>query len=187
MKVTAGMKSTTSLNILWDSGAQVTMITFKKAKELELTGVKTKITIVKIGGEKEIVDSRLYDVPVHDSEGAIEVFKAYGINQISTAIEASNTESLASLFQIEAAQVQRPHGEIDMLVGFEYAGFHPQREKSIDHLLLMSNKFGRCIGGSHNKIIEKTQLLLQEAQVTHAAVKLEDFYNAESLGVSCQP
>ena len=82
---------------------------------------------------------------------------------------------------------KRPKGEIEMLVGFEYAGFHPERVQAVDHLLLMENKFGLCLGGSHPLLQEKTQLLVQEVQVFHANVKLEQFFKSEALGVSCVP
>ena len=74
-----------------------------------------------------------------------------------------------------------------MLIGFEYAGFHPEKEQSVEHLLLMSNKFGKCIGGTHSTIVEKTQLLLQEVQIAYVSVKIDDFYSTEALGVSCNP
>ena len=187
MRIHAGRNNVAPLNVMWDSGAQVTMITFRKAKELDLSGVRSNITIVKIGGEKQLVESRLYEVPLHDTKGNVEMFRAYGIDQISTPIQASNTEPLASLFQVDSEQVGRPCGEIDMLIGFDYAGFHPERQQSIDHLLLMTNRFGMCISGSRGTTQEKTQLLVHEAEATVAHIKFEDFYNTEALGVACHP
>ena len=187
MEVNAGAKQVMPLNTMWDSGAQLSLITFKKAKELELTGVKTKLSIIKVGAEKEIVDSKLYEIPLHDVNGNIESFQAYGIDKISTSIEAYDTSSIAKLFNIAASEVTRPEGEIDMLIGYEYAGFHPDKEKSVNHLVLLKNKFGRCFGGTHETMIERATLLIQEARVAHAAIKIEDFYNTEALGVACVP
>ena len=131
MSVNAGIKNVAALNVMWDSGATVSMITFKKAKELELTGVKTKITIVKIGGQKETVDSKLYEVPVHDTQGNVEVVKAYGINQISTAIEATETGNMAGMFDIDSDQVQRPQGEIDSWSDLSTLDFTPRRRRPL--------------------------------------------------------
>ena len=102
---------------MWDGGATVSMITFKKARELHLVGAKTDITNVKGGGEKEVVNSKLYDVPIHDLNGNIEVLKAYGIKQISTSIDSVETSKLAQKLQVKPIEVQRPAGEIDMLIG----------------------------------------------------------------------
>ena len=51
----------------------------------------------------------------------------------------------------------------------------------------MKNKFGRCLGGSHQWLEERTHLLIQEVHVAHAIVKIDYFCNSEALGVSCQP
>ena len=87
MKLPAGEKHVHDMNVMWDSGATVCLITFKKAKELELKGDRVAIKIVKVGGDKETVESKLYDVPVRDTQGRIEYFKAYDISKISSAIK----------------------------------------------------------------------------------------------------
>ena len=50
---------------------------------------------------------------------------------------------------VSKEEVMRPTGTVNVRVGYEYAGFHPQKEQSSGHLLLLSNRFGRCIGGTH--------------------------------------
>jgi len=186
MNVPAGRDGLSHVNVLWDSGATVSMITFSKARSLGLSGVNARITIVKIGGVRETIESKIYDVPLCDKEGNIDVFHAYGISQISSSIEAIEIAELAVEFEVNPSQVTRPSGEIDMLIGFEYAGFHPEREKSKGHLVLMKNKFGRCVSGAHPLLEEKTQMLVQKIKKINK-VRIEDFYSNESLGVSCTP
>ena len=49
------------------------------------------------------------------------------------------------MFQgLKAKEVKRPVEEIDDLIGFEYAGFHPIKEQYSDHLLVLKNQSGRC-------------------------------------------
>ena len=141
MRVTAGERVIDDLNVMWDSGATVCLITLKKAKDLELVGEKVAITIVKVGGEKELIESRIYDVPVHDSSGMVEYFRAYGIQRISSTIEAIETDRYAVLLNVEPGAVRRPTGEVEMLIGLEYAGFHPDKEKILSHLVLFKNRF----------------------------------------------
>jgi hypothetical protein len=117
MTLKAGSKIIGHINVMWDSGATVSMITFKKANELELTGSRTKISIVKVGGEKEVIESKLYEVPIYDTDGKTEYFEAYGIKQISTSIESAKTCELAKILQVNPEEVTRPTGEIDMIVG----------------------------------------------------------------------
>jgi len=187
MQVRGGINGETPMNAFWDSGSKVTMITFKKAKELGLRGEKIKINIIKVGADRETIDSKLYEVPIHDRQGNLHYFKAFGISRISTAIESNDISEVSDLFSMNPAEVKRPIGEIDMLIGFEYAGFHPEKREAVDHLLLMENKFGLCLGGSHHLLQEKTQLMVQDVEVSHAIIKLSDFFENESLGVSCKP
>ena len=35
---------------------------------------------------------------------------------------------------LQKEDIGRPEGEIDVLIGFEYAGFHPVREQSSGHV-----------------------------------------------------
>ena len=114
MRLKAGIRHTTLINILWDSGAQVSLITLRKAKELGLSGVVAKITIVKIGNVKETVNSRIYEVPIVDSSGNIELIKAYGIPQISSEIESIEIDSLADELGVSTEGLERPSGEIEM-------------------------------------------------------------------------
>ena len=90
----------------------------------------------------------------------------------------------------KAQEVDRPkEGEVDCLIGYEYAAFHPHRTEAIGHLLLLHNRFGTIIGGTHPKLEEKTWKIVQHVTVHHANanVKMEDFYSIERLGVDCSP
>ena len=136
MQISAGTSPKSSVNVMWDSGATVSMITFKKARNLGLNGSKARISIVKVGGQKETIETEIYDVPLYDTDGQQELFKAYGIDQISSSIESANMPEVSELLNIDINQIKRPIGEVDMLIGFEYAGFHPQKVNNNGHLLL---------------------------------------------------
>lgn len=85
-------------------------------------------------------------------------------------------------------QLDRPRkGQVDCLIGYEYAAFHPVRKQATGHLLLLENRFGTLIGGTHPSLIEETKKVLQHATVHHAMVRVDDFYKLEQLGVECNP
>ena len=127
MEVKAGNDGQTKLNAFWDGGSKVSLITFAKAKSLGLKGERIRINIIKVGGEGETIDSRLYKVPIVDKNGNKEYFHAYGMNQISTKIQSTDVSSVAKLLDVDPQRVKRPNGEIEMLLGYEYAGFHPEK------------------------------------------------------------
>ena len=187
MKLQASAQYTGDVNVVYDSGATATLVRQRKANELGLIGKDVRVTIVKVGNTTETINSKLYQVPVIDRDGEVEIFEAYGIPKISSAIERIDVELLAGILEIDLKGLERPTGEVDLLIGFEYAGFHPERIKSKGHLLLLENKFGRCIGGSHQDIVEKTKMMIQTIRVCHARVSMEDFFESEMLGVSCTP
>ena len=68
---------------------------------------------------------------------------AYGINRIISDISYLNTEGITSSFNISLSEVKRPRGTVDVLIGFDYEAWHPVKEQSIDHLLVLCNIFGK--------------------------------------------
>jgi len=79
MTIPAAGEVNTKLNVLWDGGSTLSMITLNKARELKLTGKRVQLTIVKVGGLKETTNSYQYEVPLKDKEGKTVLFVAYGI------------------------------------------------------------------------------------------------------------
>ena len=83
--------------------------------------------------------------------------------------------------------IAKPAGPVDVLIGCEYAAYHPQRTQNVGHLLLLQNRFGLCIGGTHPSIKDEIKKHdLSYARVQHV-IKVEDFYKIENLGVECVP
>ena len=177
-------------NVLWDTGASLCFITNAKARAENLKGIKTQLSIIKVGGESETVDTFKYKLSLIDKQGKTIVFDAYGIDKITSPIPSVDLKGISKLFKdVHADELIRPTGEVDTLIGYEYADFHPLKEQSSGHLLLLRNQFGRCIGGTHpvlNGINEKS--LIGNMYANHVkTARIEDFYNMENLGIQCKP
>ena len=137
-------------NVLWDTGASLCFITNAKARAENLKGIKTQLSIIKVGGESETVDTFKYKLPLIDKQGKTIVFDVYGIDKITSPIPSVDLKGISRLFKdVHEDELIRPTGEVDTLIGYEYADFHPLKEQSSGHLLLLRNQFGRCIGGTH--------------------------------------
>ena len=148
MKIKSGTPHSMPLVVIWNGSATISLIIFQTADMLNLHGEEVKITVTKVGGKQEEMISYVYDLPLIDSVGEIVHFRVYGIDRISTEIKAISIENVLHLFHgITGKSVRRPTGEIDVLVGFEYAGHHPVRGQSVGHLLLLGNRFGKFLGG----------------------------------------
>ena len=132
-----------------------------------------------------------YKLPLPDTQGHAVEFEVCGIDKITSDIEHVNVESIAQLFKnVTKDEIARPTGPVDVLIGYEYTAYNPEKEQNIGHLLLFKNGFGRCVGGTHP--------LLEEMYMTHnlgnarvntivGNVNIEDFYTIEALGVLCKP
>ena len=173
---------------LWDGGSTLSFITFKLAGQLQLRGKPVKLEIVTVGGETKILDSLQYKASLIDQQGKPVEIEVLGIKKISTSISKVNSDELVKLFTVDQSKVKRPDGEeIEILIGMQYAAFHPVRRESSGHLLLLQNRFGYVIAGTHPSIKETTKVLVKHATVLHNVRNIDKFYTVESLGVTCQP
>ena len=89
---------------------------------------------------------------------------------------------------VDYADVNQPLGEVDIVIGLDYASFHPQIVESHRHLVLYQNRFGRCIGGTHPDVQEDTKRMVCQAIVNHInAENIKRFFDIENIGIECTP
>ena len=135
-------------NVLWDSAASLSFITFDKAKEERLHGKDIDLTIITVGGKAETLSSKEYTLTLIDKHNSPINIVAYGIQQITSSTQQVDVQNIVKLFEgIKEDEVERPTGEVDVLIGYNYADLHPEPVKRHERLFLLSNDFGLCIGG----------------------------------------
>ena len=90
---------------------------------------------------------------MHADTVTIEVL---GIDNISTDIVEVKLYGILKLFDgLEATDLNRPrHRKIDCLIRYQYTAFHPTKKCAVDQLLLLENRFGYVIGGSHPILVD---------------------------------
>ena len=191
MKVRVNSRKCPYLNVLWDSGSSVSLITNRKAKEMKLKGKAVTICITTAGGVETILYSNKYQLPLVDSGGRIITLSVYGIEKITNKISSINVENLCVLFHnISHIDISSHSGIIDILVGYDYAIWHPVKEQGNNQLVLLSNCFGKCIAGHNSNVInnaaEKSVVVNHLRSVTEYDISC-DFFSIESLGVQCIP
>lgn len=72
---------------MWDNVTSLCFITNAKAKQEKLRGVKVNLSIVKLGGQNEKIETMKYKLPLLDKQGHAVEFEVYGINKITSDIE----------------------------------------------------------------------------------------------------
>lgn len=198
VKRTSEERKEVGLNCLWDGGSNLSFITLRKAKELQLRGKSVDIQIVKVGGTVENITTFWYTIFLVDKFRAFVPINVIGIECISSEIESVNMDNIVEIFKIggkmkgnlKQSDIKRPHGgDVECLIGYEYAGLHPVRIESIDNLLLLDNRFGLVVGGTHPRIKDGTKKVLQNGVIlrTNICICVEQFYNIEQLGIQCTP
>ena len=173
-------------NVMWDNAASLSFITNSKAATENLRGTRVELSIVKVGGQTEKFISQKYVLHLIDLQGRDVQFEVYGIDKITTDIQSVNIDDIVHYFKnVSPDEIKRPSGAVDVLIGYRYAGYHPEPERKLDHLLLLKNRFGRCLGGTHAAFGEAGHTM-HNARVHHVSeIKIEDFFTIENLGVEC--
>ena len=76
---------------------------------------------------------------------------------------------------------------MDVLVGMNYAAYHPQKIEASEQLVLYGNKFGVCLGGSHPCLRNSAQILVSNVRVNHViGYSVSNYFDIESLGVQSE-
>ena len=191
MRVKTGHPSGVKITVLWDSAAEFCLITFERAKQLNLKGEPCRLSVIKVGGDEEEIASFKYEVPLTQTNGTTYIIEAYGIQTISSQIHQINLKPIKHLFpQTPLQEIERPVGQVEMLIGYNYAPLHPRQVSNPSgNLVLVENEFGKCIGGSHKLLHETTSKLIKDVRVHHLSggPTMESFIKGENMGVSCWP
>ena len=177
-------------NVLWDSCASISLITDSKATKLGITGIPCKISLTVVGGTQTLVESKRYKIPLTDLKGRKFEIVTHSIDKISSEImEIEHDKVRKCSPNISERELKRPFGEVDILVGYNYAAWHPVREQSCWHLLILTNSFGKCVGGSHPEILEKTEKNDDISFIVNLVSNnlLAEFSIFESLGTEFSP
>lgn len=86
-------------NVLWDNAASLCFITYNKVKEEKLRGKQVQLSITKVGGIDEKLISHLYRIPLINQYGKTVFIEAYGIERITSDIQAVNLDGVGHLFK----------------------------------------------------------------------------------------
>lgn len=175
------------VNILYDTGAQVSMIRNGLAESMGLSGKPIKIYLTKVGGTEEELDTTIYKVTLCTKENVpIQAINAIGIPQISDEITEVNVDVMASKFSVPASELKRKSGPIDILVGINYPNLHVGETKVKDGLVLRKGPLGWVVFG-----VKEASSADEPKQVMHVRVAnpvdITEFWSTESMGVAIQP
>ena len=185
MHIETGRKSQ-YVNVLWDTCASVSLITESKARDLKLSGVPSKLSIVMVGGVERCVESKRYKLPLKNLLGKIIHVDVYSISKISDRTNKIDLPEITRYFpDVDKKILRGSEGEVDVLIGYNYAALHPTPVSSAGQLNLLSNSFGQCVAGCFPNSNQNYGDVESVNFISSNVVS--DFFSVESLGVECQP
>ena len=122
--VGASNRETQIGNVLLDSGSQISIIRQAVADDLGLIGKNTAVTIRKVGGQKELVQTQVYNVPIRSLDTKNEsIISAISLPYICDIIDTPLSEEATQL-NLKPEEFHRGSGPVDILVGIDHIEMH---------------------------------------------------------------
>ena len=137
----------TDITVFWDDGSTCSLVLSETADRLGCPGEPVTVSIDTVNGVVTR-DTKLYCVELLNNSGDRVVVKAFGVEKIS---DVRNVVQLSTLKDRFSGEVQsqwgklstRPHGHVHLLVGQEYAGYHPVKYEALGNLVVCRTMFGQ--------------------------------------------
>ena len=182
--------------VFWDGGSTLTLVTKDYATRNNLRGVPVMYDLITLGGVITTHDTMLYEFSIIDTRGRHHLLKAFEIEEICGSLNPTDTKQCAQLFpSTSPAEIARPCGKVDLLIGSDNAPIHPDKKHVHDGLVLYESQFGtgKLLGGKHPDIAETSVINPEahrcaKARVTNVRISREpkpalDFITTEGMGV----
>ena len=137
---------------MYDTGANVNIVVTKVAESLGLQGRPVTQTITTAGGERTVHTTKQYWLPLRKRSGEVHKVLCLGMDRITEDVEMVDVSEAAKLFGVDAVDVYRPKGQVDLILGIGEAGVFPVHKQKIGNLQLLGSCFGsgQLLAGSHS-------------------------------------
>ena len=187
--------------VFWDNGSTIALISRKCATRNNLSGTRVMCDLMTVGGRVQYMETTLYEINIIDRNGENHAIQLYEIDDICGQLSSMSMEALVEFFpSVSTEDIARPVGEVDILIGMEYAEIHPRQIESNQGLVLYESDFGtgRIVGGKNKAIHANEQIsakarLCAQVKITNVrAIKVPskptiDFFTSEQFGVRPPP
>jgi hypothetical protein len=137
------------LQVLYDSGATLTLITHEAADRTGLQHIRQQLKSVSGLNGVVVSSSCFYMVPMVDCNDEVQVIKAFGVARIAWMDQGTLPPDMDARFpQLtgEAINLQQDEGYVDLLIGADNSRWMPayvgSSEFPFDNLRLMMSTFG---------------------------------------------
>ena len=137
----------TQLVVFWDDGSTCSLVVTETAEMLQCPGEAVTVSIETING---IItrETKIYCVELMSNSGDRVIIRAFGVEKISEVRGIKMLADAKTKFSDEVQSqwskvTKRPSGKVHLLVGQEYAGFHPVPFEANNNLVVCRSMFGQ--------------------------------------------
>ena len=135
----------------FDSCSNVTLITNKFAQKIGAKSISAELPLGAITGSKKLIPTRKYFLTVTDRENHVHKIEAFGLPMITSTFkevilseEDQNKLKNIQDFNPDEKLFKRERIDIDILMGMNYAGLHPEKVHSAGANLVV---YRNCLKG----------------------------------------
>ena len=196
--------------VFWDDGSTCSLVATATAELLGCPGEPVTVSIETVNGVITR-NTKLYCVELINNSGERIIIKAFGVENVSEVRSVVNLSAVKPIFSDEVQSQwgkisKRPKGTVHLLVGQEYAGYHPVQFEARDNLVVCRSMFGQgwILTGSDDGLVAEeccwgeevaalrvgrvTVVNQSNHRISVSQVKLtftqeRDFYTLDSLGI----
>ena len=131
-----------TVTLFADSGSTCTIVKNSCARRLGLHGRAVIVYMRTVNGERKL-ETHLFWLELIDAKGNKCVVYALGMDEITSEVLEVDLEGVKHQFTGEARRrwrelAARPRGEVDVLLGSDYAGYHATRVIQVSEHLIMA-------------------------------------------------
>ena len=141
--------------IMVDSGSNTDYIRHDFAASLGIVGDRHQCRIKVIDSDYRTVQTAKYQMTIVDRDQEEHDVTALGLESITTLPSDPDLSPLLSILEgVPAEVIDRPQGQVDVLIGLRNSGLHGRDERDWGNLRLLRSKFGCgwAIRGTHEAL-----------------------------------
>ncbi len=127
--------------VLWDSGAQVSLVTHEYAKGAGFRRRPASIRITGVGAGSGGQSSVQYKALLRRRDGSIAEILPYLVDKITGNATSLNLSKAKALFLSVASTLESPAGPIQLLIGMDHMEEAPREEERAQGVALYSSRF----------------------------------------------
>jgi hypothetical protein len=146
--------------VLWDSGAQVSLVTHEYAKGAGFGRRPASIRITGVGAGSGGESNVQYKALLRRRDGSIAEIMPYGVDKITGNAISLNIGKDKALFPSVASMLESPAGPIQLLIGMDHMEEAPREEDRAQGVALYSSRFGTgCVAGGNMTCLPRQQAI----------------------------